>query len=140
MQETQKIRVPTKLYREVSAGLTWQAVYLDKTINQYNGDGSQNSYGLLNREGLTAFNLLDSKGNVVVTVSLDSTKKLFYRMRVALFVHSKARERVYIVGWHSADDRRIWVVDSKGNVKTFKNWKEKSQWLYPPQFYENEMV
>jgi hypothetical protein len=137
VQETQKVKKP---YREVSAGLTWQAVYSDRVLNQYNEDGFQNSYGGLDRNGLTAFNLVDGKGNVVVTVPLDSSKKLFYRMRVALFVYSRVRERVYIVGWQSADDVRIWVVDSAGKVKTHKSWREKSQWLYAPQFYPSEMV
>lgn len=127
-------------YREVSANLTWQAVYSDKTINQYNADGTQNSYVNLDREGLIAFILVDGKGNIMVTVPLDSDKKLFYRMRVALFIHNKTRERVYIVGWQSADDMRIWVVDSAGKVKMFKNWKEKSQWLYVPEFYLCEAV
>jgi hypothetical protein len=134
------MEVHKKPYREVSANLTWQAVYSDRIINQYNTDGTQNSYGELDRNGLTAFNLVDGKGNVVVTVPLDSGKKLFYRMRVALFVHSRARERVYIVGWQSASDLRIWVVDSSGKVKTFKNWHEKNQWLYVPQFYPSEIV
>ena len=137
MQET---RVHKKEYREVSAGLTWQAVYPDLTLNQYNADGFQNSYGGLDRNGLTAFNLVDGKGNIVVSVPLDSGKKLFYRMRVALFVHSRARERVYIVGWQSASDLRIWVVDSTGKVKTHKSWREKSQWLYAPEFRSFEQV
>jgi len=138
VQETQK---PKKLYREVSANLSWQAVYLDKTINQYNPDASQNSYDGLNREGMTAFNLVNDKGEVVVTVPLDLTKKLFYRMRVALLVGSHCRERIWLVGWRKSDgSMRVWVVDSKGKVKTYRNFREDSQWLYAPEFRSFEEV
>jgi len=137
MRETET-NTSKKIYREVSAGLTWQAIYLNKTINQYNADGTQNSYSELNYEGLTAFNLVNEKGNIIVSVPLGGGKKLFYRMRVALFVGSKVRERIFIVGWQTANNRQIWVVDSHGQTKTFKNWDEKSQWLYAPQFFPKE--
>jgi len=136
MQEIHK-----KPYREVSAGLTWQAVYLDKTINQYNPDASQNSYDGLNREEMTAFNLVNDRGEVVVTVPLDSTKKLFYRMRVALLVGSHCRERIWLVGWRKSDgSMRVWVVDSKGKVKVYRGFREDSQWLYAPEFRSFEEV
>jgi hypothetical protein len=128
-----------KEYKEVSAGLTWRAVCPDKVINQYNADGTQNSYDGLERSRMTAFALVNGNGAVLVTVPLNATRKLFYRMRVALFVGSHSRERIYIVGWQSLSNRQIWVVDSVGQVKMFKDWIEKSQWLYPPHFRSYEM-
>ena len=130
-----------KEYREVSAKLTWQAVYPDRTINQYEKDGRQNSYAKLNREDMTAFNLINEKGEVVVNVPLGENRSLFYRMRVALLVGSHSRERIYIVGWRKTDaSMRIWVVDCKGNVKIYKGFEENSQWLYAPEFSVFEEV
>lgn len=128
-----------KEYKEVSADLTWQAVYPDRVINQYNEDGTQNSYDGLDRNGMAAFCLVNGKGETVLTVPLSSTQKLFYRMRVALFVGSHTRERVYIVGWQTRSARHIWVVDSHGKVTSYENFEEKSQWLYSPQFRLCEM-
>ena len=126
---------------EVSVSLTWQAVYSDKTINQYNLDGTQNRYDELQREGLTSFNLVDEQGKAVVSIPLGKDKKLFYRMRVSLPFSSRVQERIYLVGWRKKDGtQQIWVLDLNGKVRVYKNFREKSRWLYAPEFYQNEIV
>jgi hypothetical protein len=128
-------------YPEISVNLTWQAVYSDKTVNQYNLDGTQNRYDELQREGLTAFHLVDKQGKVVVSIPLGEDKKLFYRMRVSLHFSLGVQERIYIVGWRKKDGaKQIWVVDCEGKVKVYDGFIEKSRWLYPPQFFQSEVV
>jgi len=90
---------------------------------------------------MTAFNLIDETRNVVVSVKLGQGRSLFYRMRIAFYVGSRSRERIWIVGWHKADgSKRIWVVDSGGRVKTYGEFDEKSQWLYLLEFIPFELV
>jgi hypothetical protein len=120
--------------------ITWQAVYADHTANQYNPDGVQNSYDLLDRKGLTSFNLVNSKGETIVKVPLTVGAKLFYRMRIAFQQKSGSREMVYILGWQSPTDRHIWLVHQDGKVESFRNFAENSRWLYAPNFREYEKV
>ena len=118
----------------------WQAVYQDKTVNQYNPDGSQNSYNTLNRDGLKTFNLITREGKTLASVPLAKDAKLFYRMRVAFQRKSGTQERIYILGWQSSTDRHIWIVYANGTVETYRNFVEDSRWLYAPIFREYEKV
>ncbi|KXH76256.1 MAG: hypothetical protein AM326_03080 [Candidatus Thorarchaeota archaeon SMTZ-45] len=140
---------------EVTPPLTWRATYNDGTVlSQYNPDGSKNSYNNLDREGLTAFELLNkATGQTIIVIHLDKGKKLIWRMRVALRLGYMTKQRVHLIGWQEnkilfrirnfAICRKvetICAIFGDGHIEVTGGFKKKHPWLYPVILREAEKL
>lgn len=125
---------------------TWQAEYSNGSIlNQYNDDGSKNSYRQIERKGLKTFSLLSvESGETTVTIELSPKKRLIWRMRTAKNLYNGTEIRVYIVGWQQKvrgrNEQEIHCVFPDGRVETLDRFRENHPWAYPVQFNDAEKL
>jgi hypothetical protein len=119
---------------ENSVNLNWKATYSDGSTKTE----QDNAYSQLNREGLTSFGLFTTDDKPVFILKLTTTKKLFYRMRVA-YKPQAGSERIYLLGYHTAKGAfSLTVIDQSGNVLNFNSFKEAN--LEEIQYFENEKI
>lgn len=82
--------------------LEWIAFYGDDSfLPQFEEDGTENSYGKIERERLTEFRMLNRQtGAAVLVLSLDPGCRLIYRRRNFMNGISGDKENlIYLVGW-----------------------------------------
>lgn len=127
--------------------LTWVAVYNgNNTLPQYNEDGIESKYTDIDRDKLERFVLIDSETEQVkLVLNLDSSKKLIYRRRTAIDMHSEKKEVVHIVGYQERIGRVTrqgidFIFESTGHIEVTDGFKEDHRWFYPVRFLPEEEI
>ena len=83
--------------------IVWRAIYRGGSLDQYNKDGSENSYRDIDRSRLMAFQLLRDE-SVIITLHLDAGSRLICRRRRFLTEGISAPRTCYMVGWQRTDN------------------------------------
>lgn len=111
----------------------WKAVYNDGTkLEQYNDDGSANTYRDIDRERLACFSL--SVFGKKFTVSLDDGRQLIYRKRIRQVVGGP-KEEGYILGWKKDGVQSIMFI-TEDEVISAGKWGR--GFFSAPKFFEFE--
>lgn len=123
--------------------LIWKAIYSDdKSLNQYNEDGTENKYTDIDRTILEFFEIYrDDK--LVLKIHLGDGKRLICRRRVDLSIQKKKIVRVvYLVGWQKTINgeniQSICYVFEDGHIEMAGAWNEKSSFAYAPNLMKEE--
>ena len=123
----------------------WKAVYSDNTeLNQFNLDGLENKYIDIDRSKLIQFSLYRNK-SPLITVHLDSNKKLIYRKRIAATGFGcQIKEMVHLIGWqenvNGKNAQMLFAVFQDNHIEVMDRFKEGHQWLYPVNFLPEERI
>jgi hypothetical protein len=116
--------------------LSWQCVYTDNTVlNQYNEDGTENSYTDIDRSKLSEFRLFDEAGELKFSLVLDEGQRLIYRRRVFKTLNNgddNSEVVVYLVGWQD-------TVNGK-NVQAISYIREDWPVVMGGKFRENALM
>jgi len=107
--------------------MKWKARYNDASeINQYNEDGSENSYDNLDRDKLSSF-VLYNGDKKVLDLHLDEDQRLIYRRRVEMRT-GEDQVVCYLVGWQqkvgNKNIQSIAYIFEDGRIELAGVWKD----------------
>ena len=106
----------------------WKAIYKDGSeLNQYE-NGAERTYGIIDKEQLEFFDLLDANGKIVLRLHLFEGRRLIYRRRVLLRQQTGHQDIVYLIGWqktvHGENIQSINYVHENGTIFTSGAWND----------------
>jgi hypothetical protein len=123
---------------------TWKAIYNDGThLNQIDPDGTKHAYADIDRAKLSAFQLIDESGRVVVDIHVNPGQRLIWRRRTEM---SAGNEPVvcHIVGKQETVNGKNYqgvmaLFENDGHTEVLGRFEENHPWLYPPQLLPEEL-
>lgn len=117
--------------------MKWKAIYSDDThLDQFNDDGTANNYADIDRNKLSAFDIINND-KLILHVNLNDKKRLIYRRRVRQKLSTGAQTVVYLVGYQQTiGGKNVQVVNhiyEDGHIEQHDTYKGGE-----PQYYSYE--
>lgn len=123
----------------------WIAVYGEEDyLKQYNDDGTENSYGDIDRERITEFHLRDKETNrTAIAIEIPENGRLVWRRRNSMSgVDGQLNWTIHLVGWQeTVNDHNFqslnWVFPD-GSIVNTGRFKDSHPIFYSVQYFDFE--